>query len=150
MFKSNFTGLKARCLAHSNGLESKYSRVYVDQSPSINVNLNSFGWPKSDIQLLLESSDSIMQQNILNRLQMMKEQQNSQFEKLPDALKLRILKPSFVQSPSEVAKFAEYCKQFEPELARVLGVEYAKEVIAENAPEEASVSTDDGSLSFKE
>lgn len=149
MYKNNveFSQRAIRCVG--NGKKTRYSAVYIDQSPVLTSNKNKYGWPMSDIQLLIDASDSIQQQNILNRLQMMQANENEQFAKLPDSVKLRLLKPSFVQSPSEVAKFADFCKQFEPELARVLGVEFAKEVIAEEASVDVA-SVDDGSLSSKE
>lgn len=82
--------------------------MVVDQTPAAIGHLNKFGYPMSDIQLLMECNDVMLQQNIASRLEVLQEQQPDGYDKLSDSEKIAVLQPRWVQTPSEIERFQEY------------------------------------------
>lgn len=87
--------------------------LVIDPIGSQEFQVNTFGWYDSDITTLVNAQSMSVQDNIMNRLSVLRKTSNSG---LTDAQLLKILVPRYCQSYSERSKFMEYLKESSPDL----------------------------------
>lgn len=93
--------------------------VVVDQYSGQEFNINQFGWMKSDVDILLQADSLSVQEKIMSRLQLLKDDPSNKDKS--DQELIQSLIPRTVQSYGELSMFMDWYKQkygeplFEPQ-----------------------------------
>lgn len=105
MFKVEFSKTQLPFIAkNKTGLPINF--VPVDQFSGQEFNKNKFGWPRSDVSALMQADSLSMQDRILSRLTILKDDPSLKGKSDDELLKMLI--PRSIQSYGEMSAFMDW------------------------------------------